>query len=445
METQLIKEIQNLRDEIKQKLDAIDKTQFYNSSFGSENEYIGKGLYLGLESLIIDISYLVKSHKIFVSISTYDERLKIRNILQNILAYLEQPSQLSQFIDQLKIILRNYNVRANKERWEHFADVNKALLEQTNQFKEVLKEIISIKEATIGAKENTDIKLKEITINFEKLEEKIKEVEDVKEEIEEDSEKLKGINTSLEKVKEDAENKLEIIVESYNSVKSNEKIIDNFAQKVQDRDKKLTELQNLTEENKKKISEYEKERIKILEEADVLIENAKKALNYSSASGLSESFQTQHSEAGKWWKSIFWISGAAVFILIAISLGIWIASDETDKIHLIIGRIALIPLPIIAAIFCANQYVKQKNIIEDYAYKMVLAKSIVGFSEQLKKDPSQDKGEYIHYIKVALEEIHRDPLRKRISKNETTKSSVENLGVKDILEVAERIVKLGKE
>jgi hypothetical protein len=76
---------------------------------------------------------------------------------------------------------------------------------------------------------------------------------------------------------------------------------------------------------------------------------------------------------------------------------------------------------------------------------MVLAKSIVGFSEQLKKDPSQDKGEYIHYIKVALEEIHRDPLRKRISKNETNKSSVENLGVKDILEVAERIVKLGKE
>jgi hypothetical protein len=445
METQLIKDIQKLRDEIKEKLETIDKNQFYSSSFGSENEYIGKGLYLGLDSLIIDISYLVKSHKIFVSISTYDERIQIRNILKNILAYLEQPSQLSQYIDQLKIILRNYNVRGNRERWEIFADINKKLLEQSNEFKEVLNDIISIKEASIVVKDITDEKLKEISANFVKLEEKIQEVEDAKIEIEENSEKLKGINTSLEKIKEDADDKLEKIVESFNSVKSNEKIIDNFAQKVQERDKKLTELQNLTEENKKKVSDYEKERIKILEEADVLIENAKKALNYSTASGLSESFQTQHSEAGKWWKSIFWISGAAVFILIAISIGIWIASDETDKIHLIIGRIALIPLPIIAAIFCANQYVKQKNIIEDYAYKMVLAKSIVGFSEQLKKDPSQDKGEYIHYIKVALEEIHRDPLRKRISKNETNKSSVENLGVKDILEVAERIVKLGKE
>ena len=38
---------------------------------------------------------------------------------------------------------------------------------------------------------------------------------------------------------------------------------------------------------------------------------------------------------------------------------------------------------IAGAIFCANQYIRQKNVIEDYTYKMVLAKSIVGFSEQL--------------------------------------------------------------
>ena len=102
----------------------------------------------------------------------------------------------------------------------------------------------------------------------------------------------------------------------------------------------------------------------------------------------------------------------------------------------------MIPLPIIAAIFCANQYVKQKNLIEDYAYKMVLAKSIVGFSEQLKKDPSEDKGEYIHYMKVALEEIHKDPLRKRDQK--PVENKIENFSIKEILEVAERMVKIGK-
>jgi len=138
----------------------------------------------------------------------------------------------------------------------------------------------------------------------------------------------------------------------------------------------------------------------------------------------------------------WWIIGALLFVVTAILLGVWVAFDKTNDLHLIIGRIALIPLPIIAAIFCANQYVKQKNIIEDYAYKMVLAKSIVGFSEQLKKDPSQDKGEYIHYIKVALEEIHKDPLRKRERKQTETK--IENFTVKEILDVAERMVKIGK-
>lgn len=119
-------------------------------------------------------------------------------------------------------------------------------------------------------------------------------------------------------------------------------------------------------------------------------------------------------------------------------------TGATDELHIIIGRIALIPLPIIAAIFCANQYVKQKNIIEDYAYKMVLAKSIVGFSEQLNKDPSEDKGEYIHYMKVALEEIYKDPLRKRNSKESQSKAEdkIESLSIKDFVEMAERFVKL---
>ena len=226
---------------------------------------------------------------------------------------------------------------------------------------------------------------------------------------------------------------------------SNEKVIEHFALKVQERDKRLGELQQITEENKKKLSDYEVERNKILDEANKLIESAKTALNYKTAEGISASFQEQHSNAKDWHLKGWWIIGALLFIGIAISLGVWILIGQTDKIHIIIGRIALIPLPIVGAIFCANQYVKQKNIIEDYAYKMVLAKSIVGFSEQLKKDPSEDKGEYIHYMKVALEEIHKDPLRRRVIKSDNSSSKMENLGLKEVLEVAERIVKLGKE
>lgn len=446
METPVIIEIKKLRDDIKTSLETIDRTQFYSNNYGPENEYSGKGLYLGLEALLVDVTYLVKSHNIFISISTLSERNQIKNELTNIHSYLSSPQQLYQYIDNLKALLRNYNVRGNAERWEHFTEVNKKLLEQSDVFGVVLKEVNTIRDTAVVAKDSIEEKIKEIADKFEVVEEKIQEVEEVKTKIEENSEKLKAVNTSLEKIKTDADVNLEGIVESFNEAKANEKIINSFAQKVQERDNRLVELQQQTEENKQKLTDYENERIKILEEAKKLIESAKTALNYKTAEGISASFQTQHEDARKWKFSGTWIIAASIFIAIAIGLGVWILTEKADELHIIIGRIALIPLPILAAIFCANQYVKQKNIIEDYAYKMVLAKSIVGFSEQLKKDPSEDKGEYVYYMKVALEEIHKDPLRRRNNKIAAAKTDnkIENFSIKDVVEMAERIVKIGK-
>lgn len=442
METQSVIQIKNLRDKIKEKLASFDSSQFNNTKFGDENEYNGKSLYLGLDSLLVDISYFIRAHNIFIQNTTLEERNSIINQLTNIHSYIESPQNLFRSIDILKIELRKHNIRSNIERWELFQDVNKELLEQRDEFKVALQFINEIKDQAKNSNSTITEKIEALTKTFEELEEKIEEVEEVKTEIVTNSENLKTINSALLKVKEAADENLESIVESYNEVKSNEKVINSFAQKVQERDNRLGELQQLTEENKQKIVGYETERVKILDEANKLIESAKTALNYKTAEGISASFQEQHSNAGNWHLKGWWIIGALLFVVTAILLGVWVAFDKTNDLHLIIGRIALIPLPIIAAIFCANQYVKQKNIIEDYAYKMVLAKSIVGFSEQLKKDPSQDKGEYIHYIKVALEEIHKDPLRKRERKQTETK--IENFTVKEILDVAERMVKIGK-
>lgn len=444
METQTVKQIKELRDQIREQLDSIDTSQFNNEKFGSESEYSGKSIYLGLESILTDVSYLVRSHNIFIQISTSAERNTILSNLTNVLTYLESPVNLAIYIDVLKVELRKYNIRNNIERWELFQDSNKQLLEQASEFRNSLKFINDLKEEATTTSNSITEKFSEVNKKFTELEEKIEEVEEVKSEIETNSENLKEINTSLLKIKVDADLNLKRIVESFTEVKSNEKIIDSFSKKVQEKENKLIEIEQRTEENNSKLKNYEEERINILEEARKLIESAKTALNYKTAEGISASFQSQHEDAKKWQLSVSWLVGSGLFIVIAICLGIWILTGATDELHIIIGRIALIPLPIIAAIFCANQYVKQKNIIEDYAYKMVLAKSIVGFSEQLKKDPSEDKGEYIHYMKVALEEIHKDPLRKRNSKEPQSKAEdkMESLSIKDFVEMAERFVKL---
>ncbi len=93
--------------------------------------------------------------------------------------------------------------------------------------------------------------------------------------------------------------------------------------------------------------------------------------------------------------------------------------------------------------FCISQYNKQKTIIEDYAYKTVIAKAIVGFSEQIKKNQNENTDEYVTYMKTALAEIHQDPLRKR-SKNNSTNSQSDNVDSNKMFELFQKFVEIFK-
>src|SRR5690606_651873 len=209
------------------------------------------------------------------------------------------------------------------------------------------------------------------------------------------------------------------------------------------RENRLVELEQKTTENSNKLNEYEEERKSILEEAKELIESAKKALAYKTAEGLSDSFITQYDNANKWWKSIFWMIGASLCLIGTLCLGIWIMDNIQEQWFMIMGRILLLPIPISGAVFCAKQYTKQKNIIEDYAYKSTIAKAIVGFSEQLKKNGNNnDDIEYTDYIQKALSEIHKDPLRPR--KEERTINLKQNQ-LDQVVDLAKKIVDLTKD
>ena len=106
----------------------------------------------------------------------------------------------------------------------------------------------------------------------------------------------------------------------------------------------------------------------------------------------------------------FWIVAAAVLVAGAVALGIWITWDTKVTLAVVAGRVSLIPILIAGAWFCAHQYVKLANISEEYAYKSVLSKSIVGFSEQMSRD-NDAESDHSHYIRTVLAEIHTNPLR----------------------------------
>lgn len=441
MELTSVNQIRDKRDSIREKIKDLNLNDFSSNKYGNENEYTFKGLIGGIEALLTDISTLTRYPSKFAKISTYQERTSIHSYLNTIESYLESPINYLPQFELLKVSLRNYNVR-------YFTDRQ---IEFEKEIEEVRKIKLQLQQVLVDSKElNNNIEESNGTLEdkLEKSNEKLLEIENEletiikrKDELTEQSESLEAINTNLLSIKETAAENLEEISESLTESKSNEKLITSFANKVQDREKRLDDLEQKTEANNEKLADYENERKSILSQAHELIESSKKALNYTTAEGISASFQGQYENSNNKWIFGSWILGAVICLLGTISLGIWILQTNPNNIGLLIGRISLLPLPIIGAIFCANQYTKQKNIIEDYAYKMVLSKAIVGFSEQLKKNGTDGNEEYVHYIKTALEEIHRDPLRKRDFKktNEVKESSL-----KDLVEMAERIVKMTK-
>lgn len=441
MEIVTITQIREKRDSLREKIKDTDLSVYGEQTYGRENEYNFKGLVGGIESLLTDLSTLTKAPRKFVKISISSERTNIVSYLTRIETYFESPQNYLPQFEALKILLRGYNVRSFSESQIEFENE----IEETRKIKlQLQQELVEVKEIRSEIDTNNSIiedKVEITTTKLDEIESQLQEIIKKKDEIIEQSESLEGINTDLISVKEKANENLEGIVSSMAESKSNEKLITSFANKVQDRDKRLDELEQNIETNNTSLSEYKKERKSILNKANELIDSAKKALNYKTAEGISAAFQEQYTKSNNWLIFGSWILGAIICLGGTIVLGVWVLKTSPGQIGLLIGRISLLPLPIIGAIFCANQYTKQKHIIEDYAYKMVLSKAIVGFSEQLKKNGTGDNEEYVHYIKTALEEIHKDPLRKR-EKGKENKS--ETPALKDLVEVAEKIVKMTK-
>ncbi len=183
-----------------------------------------------------------------------------------------------------------------------------------------------------------------------------------------------------------------------------------FIAKIVEREKQLESQKIQTTNYAKELEKYTNEHNLKLKDAQSLIDNARIALQYSTAQGISAAFQTQHDKASNKREQQAWLIFAGIFILITIGLGVWIVCgwgiNSDDRIASLVGRMSMIPFTLLGALFCANQYTKQRNIAEDYAYKTVLAKSIVAFSEELRgKDPER----YAEYISTVLREIHQDP------------------------------------
>lgn len=122
---------------------------------------------------------------------------------------------------------------------------------------------------------------------------------------------------------------------------------------------------------------------------------------------LSEHYEKQYDSANNSKELNVWKWSAALFLVLTIVLGlILFLVVEEHTIESLVVRIAIVAPLFVAAIFCANQYTRQKNIAEDYAFKKVLSNSILSFSEHLRSDNPDG---YSEYTKILLKRLHQPP------------------------------------
>lgn len=415
--------------------------------WGSEKEYSPNGVLSGLNNIITDLTSLVENPKTFILLSTNKERRDIHDYLSRIVYAIRRssPSSIVSLIENLKRIkriLRSYNMSTDAMRMIVFEKKLEELARQSEFLIRVLEEARekekAIDEIYSAISERSDsISRKEETISalLKQSKEKKEELDELQEELENVADEIRTLNTASSEAKDKTfayKDEVEEFVEE----------IGEHQKQIEKQDAQFEKFKTTLDENSSKQQEY-------LAEACNLIEKSKLALSYTTSVGLSSSFDAQCKEI-KGWKSFklwSWLVVSAVGVIGVICIGVWLiygnhhANDGnvTSMWLQIIGKISMIPLLVTTIVFCANQYGKQKNLLEDYSYKLALAKSMVAFSEELRE---KDSERYKEYLSTVLNEILKDPLRTRIdpNKNKTTKG--EALFSNESLATFEKIISL---
>lgn len=404
METSTIQQIRYQIDQVDKALSGFVVRQHSEARYGPEEEYTAKSLKEGVKAILTDIRGLIRAHNKFVQLSIHSERDAIRGHLADIYISLtnEDYAGVASHLDTLKPVIRSFNVRGSSETQE-------VLEERADQFNaqcSVAEENIDTIEKIADKAGHTEKKLQSAEESIESFYSKIS--------------KLQEETEKLENLQDRSRSNHRAIEQALMSARSHEETINNFVQRVEKREQQLDKQEQSTVDYQEQLTSFKKEHEEKLEQAEKLIQQARNALGYTTATGISAAFSERYrEEEGRGKKIMGWLVGAGIFVVTSIVIGIWLVwGNQAIGLGSVISRIAIMSVALSGAWFCAAQYVKYRNTREDYGYKTVLSRSMIAFLDQLTGEERE------RYLEMVLTEIHKDPLRKRHDESDSVGQKV---------------------
>ncbi|HBH6949896.1 TPA: hypothetical protein KUN50_000388 [Serratia marcescens] len=182
-------------------------------------------------------------------------------------------------------------------------------------------------------------------------------------------------------------------------------------------------------------------------ELESLTLEAKKIMGDASAAKIGEHFKIQYDASRR--LLALWPTISGVFLMCAILIclltvfpelyvmvfgGNVIEHTSANAAPFLISRLLVAPLFLAGAWFCATQYIKQKNITEDYAYKKVLSLSLLSIKAEVEKTGEANTSEFIRAIQGEIVKSPLDSLDKSYYRNEIELlRTVQSEAVKNII------------
>ena len=379
--------------EIEEQISRIDawlrKVKTGDSTWGDEEEYSSKTLKASTRELVRDLRALVKVPSRFIQLYAFEERQNLAGLLEEFASHVEGheiPEAVS-ILEQIKPMLRGAHIRRTRE--------SKQDLQQ--QVDEVHRSVSLLQDG-----------LDEIKIYKSKATSGAEKIAELAQQADASREQLQEQQTAMQDVQGQLHDQLRNVEELTAKIQSNDEIIAHFIAKIEERQQQLQKQQADTSSYEEKLKAFEEWMDQSRAKVDDLNLEAKQALQYRTAAGISAAFIARYDEY-KEQRSWLWLVGAGGFLVTLVAfLFFFFWQDTTQSLEPVplIYRFAIGSAIFSGVYFCAAQYKKHKNVQEDYGFKSVLAKSIVGFLEKL---PEGARDEYLARV---LHEIHKDPMRK---------------------------------
>lgn len=410
MVAQSIEDIKANLEGLDDDVDGVDSSKFKGQTFGEEQEFSAKSLVAGVRAIVADIRGQLGKSDRFLRITTVAERRSIASNVVVLRTALQQQQfgSVAQILQELKVVLRPFHLRGSPETREQLESAVDDLHRQVAAIKDERKKIAEEQAKLLELSTEVSARLEESGVRLKGIEDSGSAMGDALTEAQQKLDEIDELKSSAASASQSAG-------EFQVSAAASKDLIDEFSKKISAREVQLVDQQEKTAAFAEALSQHRAAMSEIEGEAKRIIESARTALSYKTAEGLSAAFNERYTETSKDSKRKFWLVAAGTLVLLAVLLGVWITWDTKVTIAVVAGRVSLIPILIGGAWFCAHQYVKLANIAEEYAYKSVLSKSIVGFSEQMSRE-NDGESDHSHYIRTVLAEIHTNPLRVQAKK-----------------------------